>query len=156
MKDMETDGTLCFVEKNGKYLMQKKESTKFGGGKWNAPGGKMLPGESPEACAVREVMEETGLKVSDLKNHGVLHFTVEGKPFWSVHVFATGKFEGTLSNGGEGELKWMDKENLPYAEMWPDDSHWVPFLIKGKKFEGMFDFTEDLKGFKEVSLREAK
>ncbi len=156
MKAMATDGTLCFIEKDGKFLMQRKESARFGGGKWNAPGGKALDGETPEECAVREVLEETGLKVSGLKKHGVLHFTVEGKPFWSVHVFATGKFEGTPNNGGEGELKWMDKEDLPYAEMWPDDSHWVPLLVKGKKFEGKFDFKEDLKGFREVLLKEAE
>ena len=54
--------TLCYLERDGKYLMllrnrKKKDINK---GKWIGVGGKFEQGESPEECARREVFEETG------------------------------------------------------------------------------------------------
>jgi 8-oxo-dGTP diphosphatase len=46
----------------------------FGQGKWNAPGGKILPNEEPEECAVREVFEETRFTVNGVERIGLLDF----------------------------------------------------------------------------------
>ena len=55
--------SLCYIEKDGKYLMLHRVSKKNdeNAGKWIGIGGKFEEGESPEDCAVREVLEETGL-----------------------------------------------------------------------------------------------
>ena len=150
---MTTQGTLCFIEKEGKYLMQKKASNKFGGGMWNAPGGKALDGETSEACVAREVFEETGLKVKNLKHHGILNFFNGDEFAWAVHVFTAGDFEGEFKESEEGELKWMDKNKLPYAEMWEDDKHWVPLVMEGKKFEADFHFKENFKDIFKWSVK---
>lgn len=153
---MTTKGTLCFIEKNGKYLMQKKASIKFGGGMWNAPGGKALDGETLEECATREVSEETGLRVKNLKHRGVLKFFNAGDFAWAVHVFITSDFEGELKESEEGKLEWMDKSALPYADMWEDDKHWVPLMMEGKHFEGDFHFKENFQGLVSWNVREAR
>lgn len=55
--------TLCYLEQNGCYLMlhRIKKKNDVNHDKWIGVGGKLDPGETAEACAMREVWEETGL-----------------------------------------------------------------------------------------------
>lgn len=55
--------TLCYVEKDGQYLMlhRTKKKEDISQGKWIGIGGHVEPGESPQDCVLREVLEETGL-----------------------------------------------------------------------------------------------
>ena len=55
--------TLCYIEKDEKYLMlhRVKKKNDLNKDKWIGVGGKFEPGETPEECLLREVMEETGL-----------------------------------------------------------------------------------------------
>ena len=59
--------TLCYIEKDGKYLMlyRNKKENDLNEGKWIGVGGKFEPGETAEQCLVREVREETGLTLTD-------------------------------------------------------------------------------------------
>ncbi|MDI6855418.1 MAG: 8-oxo-dGTP diphosphatase [Candidatus Thermoplasmatota archaeon] len=142
---MTTFATLCYIKKDNKILLQKKSKGLFGSGKWNAPGGKLKENELPEKCAVREVFEETGLRVNKLEKIGKLIFYTDENetPCWIVYVFLTTDFSRKLKNNYfEGELKWFDEDNLPYDEMWEDDRIWVPLLLKRKKFVGRFYFSE--------------
>lgn len=148
-----TEGTVCFIEKDGKYLMQLKDDKKFGGGRWNAPGGKMKEGENAEQGATREVLEETGLRIRNLKKRAMLNFFNGDEFAWSVHVFTTKDFEGEVRASEEGKLEWMDKNKLPFQQMWEDDMHWVPLVMEGKKFEADFHFKENFKDIFKWSVR---
>ena len=55
--------TLCYIEKDNKYLMlhRIKKEHDINKDKWIGVGGHFEHGESPEDCMFREVMEETGL-----------------------------------------------------------------------------------------------
>lgn len=70
--------TLCYIEKNGCYLMlhRTKKEHDYNKDKWIGIGGKFENGESPEDCAVREIREETGLIVehADLEYFGIVTF----------------------------------------------------------------------------------
>ena len=70
--------TLCYIEKNGCYLMlhRTKKEDDYNKDKWIGIGGKFENGESPEDCAVREIKEETGLEIApeDLEYCGIVTF----------------------------------------------------------------------------------
>jgi 8-oxo-dGTP diphosphatase len=139
---MPVEATLCFIKKDGRVLLQKKAKGKFGELLWNGPGGKMNAGETPEDCVKREVFEETGVTVSNLKGHGIVHFYNKGSsaPDFSVHVFSTEDFEGEPDDLGEGELAWFEFSKLPLHEMWDDDKFWLPHVLAGKAVKGHFYF----------------
>jgi 8-oxo-dGTP diphosphatase len=137
--------TLCYIMNGKQLLMLKKATELFGGGKWNGLGGKMGAGESPEQACIREVHEESGLSVRNLKYHGVLNFWFgnTNEPTITCYVFSTDSFEGQLKESPEGILRWVDFDQVPYEEMWEDDRHWLPMLIEGKSFNGEFHFDQE-------------
>jgi 8-oxo-dGTP diphosphatase len=55
---------VALVRSTGEVLMQQRGFTAVHGGLWEFPGGKVEPGETPEAAAVRELAEELGLAVA--------------------------------------------------------------------------------------------
>ena len=68
-------------------LLQRKSRGRFGEGKWNAPGGKLENEEDPLEGVIREVFEETGLRVSSLYHHGVLKHYFGQKENQSLFIF---------------------------------------------------------------------
>ena len=68
--------SLCYIEKDGSYLMlhRVKKQNDENRDKWIGVGGKFEPGESPEECMLREVQEETGLKLNSWRFRGIVSF----------------------------------------------------------------------------------
>lgn len=139
---MTTYATLCFPVRDGEVLLLRKADGLWGGGKWNGPGGKLLPGEDPEEGAAREVREETGLVVRDLRFAGLLRFRfgVGDPPGWVVYVFVCEDFSGCARGGREGVLGWHRVDDLPLDAMWEDDRHWLPRVLAGRRVWGDFRF----------------
>jgi 8-oxo-dGTP pyrophosphatase MutT (NUDIX family) len=146
---------LCHIIKDKSLLLQKKSKGLFGEGKWNGVGGKLEQNESPEDCVKREVYEETGLRISDLKFHGVLNFYFGNRKEidWIVHVFSTSVFEGKVKSSKEGNLRWFNFEDIPFDEMWADDRYWLPLVLKGKNFKGNFYFDDKGKTILDFDLK---
>lgn len=143
---MTIHATLCQIIRDGRLLLLLKDPGRFGEGKWNGAGGKLLPGESPEAGVVREVLEETGLTLRSVTLHGVLdfYFGEKPEPDWVVHVFSSSDFSGEpLEASEEGVLRWFRFEEVPYDRMWEDDLYWLPPLLDGKRVRGFFVYDED-------------
>lgn len=134
--------TLCHISKDNKLLLIKKAKGLLGEGKWSAVGGKIKARESVEECTKREVLEETGLKVDNLKEVGTLTFYSGRESAWKVYVFIANSFKGNLKSSREGTLKWIKVHEIPYDNMWEDYRFWLPLLLKNKKFEGNFHFDE--------------
>ena len=137
--------TLCYLIKDNKVLLQRKSKELFGGEKWNGPGGKLNQNENPQECAKREISEEIGVKVLNLKNYGLLKFFKADELFMVCNVFVTNEFEGEPKPGMEGIIEWFNFNNIPFKEMWPSDKIWFPLILQGKKFEGNFHYDKDLK-----------
>jgi 8-oxo-dGTP pyrophosphatase MutT (NUDIX family) len=142
---MTTEATLLTIIKDGRILLLRKASGRFGEGKWNGVGGKIRQGETAEDCARREALEETGLRVRSLSPHGTLrhYFGDVQEPTWTVHHYSASQYEGEPKESEEGELRWFPLDRIPYDEMWEDDIHWLPYQIEGRRFTGDFYFNED-------------
>lgn len=95
---------------NGNILVQDKGSSDWGGVQF--PGGHVEPEESFVACAIREVKEETGLTVRNLKLCGVKQFQNEDDSRYIIFYFKTKDFSGVLKSSEEGRVFWIPREDL--------------------------------------------
>lgn len=143
--------TLCIVHNHPMVLLGMKkrgmgagfsqDKQGFGMGVWNGFGGKIEPGETIEDAARREVLEEAGLKVSNLEKMGTIDFEFIGDPQnLEVHIFKISNFEGEPKEGDEMKPQWFHINDIPFDKMWPDDKYWLPLFLEGKKFKARFVF----------------
>ncbi len=133
--------TLCYVMKDDKTLMlyRNKKENDYHEGKWNGLGGKLEAGETPEECAIREVYEESGLKVSNPKMKGLITFPLfDGVDDWYVWLFVFKDFEGNLIDSPEGHLEWIDNDKLTDLNLWDGDKIFIPWLLEDKCFSAKF------------------
>jgi len=129
--------TECIVEKDGKYLMlhRIKKDNDMHKGLWVGLGGKFEAGESPEDCVIREVYEESGLKIQNPKLAGILTFpngVGVNDEVWYVFLYTATDFTGDLKACDEGELAWIDKNKLDDIPMHEADRHFMKWLQEGK------------------------
>lgn len=68
--------TLCYIERDGRYLMlhRTKKDKDINRDKYIGVGGHFEPGESPDECLKREVLEETGLTLTSYRARGIVTF----------------------------------------------------------------------------------
>lgn len=132
--------TLCLIHDDERVLLGMKKRG-FGAGRWNGFGGKLMEGESIEEAARREVEEEAGVLVRNLEKRGIIEFEFDGNPeILEVHIFRSFSFDGDPQESDEMRPAWFAHEDIPFDEMWPDDRHWVPMFLEGRKFKGKFLF----------------
>jgi 8-oxo-dGTP diphosphatase len=139
--------TLCYVidKKSDSTLMiyRNKKKNDYHEGKWNGLGGKFEPGESPEECAIREIEEESGLKVKSVIMKGFITFPLfDGIEDWYVFVFTASDFSGELIDSPEGQLKWIPNGNLTEINLWDGDKIFIPWLFKDKFFSAKFNYKD--------------
>lgn len=134
--------TLCIICRPPSVLLGMKKRG-FGAGRWNGFGGKVNKGETVEEAAKREVSEESGLLVNKLEKVGIIEFSWQNRPeIMRVHIYRVDSFENVPVETEEMRPRWFLADQLPYANMWPDDKFWLPLLLAGRLFKGKFTFNE--------------
>ncbi len=136
---MMKDATLCYIERDGKYLMllRNRKRNDPNEGKWIGVGGKAEPGETPEECAKREISEETGLKATRLLPCGNVYFYSDVWEEEIMRLFLVTAFEGELTECDEGELHWIDKDKIFDLHLWDGDRIFLKYLVTGRRFDEM-------------------
>lgn len=120
----------------------------FGQGKFTGIGGKIERGEELTDAALRELIEETGVRIPDpeyLEFGSILEFRFPRKPSWNhrVFVFFTHQWDGVPVESNEVRPQWFAVEDIPYGLMWDDARHWLPLALSGEKFQARFKFKAD-------------
>ncbi|XP_037671158.1 7,8-dihydro-8-oxoguanine triphosphatase [Choloepus didactylus] len=132
--------TLVLVLQPQRVLLGMKKRG-FGAGRWNGFGGKVQEGETIEDGAKRELQEESGLIADTLHKVGQIVFEFVGDPErMDVHIFRADSTQGTPMESEEMRPQWFRLDQIPFDDMWPDDSYWLPLLLQKKKFHGYFKF----------------
>jgi 8-oxo-dGTP diphosphatase len=134
--------TILFVVRDGRILLIRKKRG-LGAGKINGPGGKLDPGETPFACAVRETLEELGVTPLGVEQRGLLRFQFTDGLAILGHVFLARDCDGEPRETAEAVPLWTPIDAIPYTEMWADDEIWMPWLLDGQRFSGRLLFDGD-------------
>ena len=129
--------TLCYIEKDGAYLMlhRIKKKNDLNHDKWIGVGGKFEYGESPFDCARREILEETGVCPINLKYRGIVTFVSNQYGTEYMHLFTADDYDGDINyNCNEGKLEWVKKSDINSLPIWEGDKIFFDLLDKEKRF----------------------
>lgn len=130
------NSTLCYIEKGWAYLMlhRVKKQNDINKDKWLGIGGKMEYGESPYDCILREVYEETSLKLICPRYRGLVTFVTEDGYTEHMHLFTCDKFAGEVGECSEGELEWVDIDKINSLPIWEGDKIFFRLLKENRPF----------------------
>ena len=128
--------TLCYIERDDAYLMMHrvKKERDINRDKWIGVGGHFEEGESPEECLLREVMEETGLTLTDYRLRGVITFMTDTYPAEYMFLYTAEGFTGIMHACNEGELEWVPKVKVEQLPIWEGDRIFFRLLEERQDF----------------------
>ncbi|MCH9052613.1 MAG: (deoxy)nucleoside triphosphate pyrophosphohydrolase [Proteobacteria bacterium] len=120
---------MALVDADGRVLLARRPEGKTMAGLWEFPGGKVLPGETPEAALIRELKEELGL---DITESCLAPFTFASHRYEDFHLlmplFLCRVWDGTPVALEGQELKWLRPGEMKNLAMPPADAPLVAML----------------------------
>lgn len=133
---MTTLSTLCYIEKDGKYLMLHRNVKKndVNEGKWIGVGGHFEADESPEECLLREVKEETGYTLTSYQFRALVTFVSGNGVTEYMSLFTADGFEGEPIPCDEGELAWVEIDKIDELNLWEGDRIFHRLLLENNDF----------------------
>lgn len=131
--------TLCYLEKNDSYLLlhRIKKQNDINKDKWIGVGGHFEDFESPDECLVREVFEETGLKLNSYQFRGIVTFVSNDsgeKMYEYMCLYTSSDFSGTMIDCDEGKLEWVKKADMKKLNFWEGDYIFLDLIEKNEPF----------------------
>jgi 8-oxo-dGTP diphosphatase len=120
---------VALIDADGRVLLAQRPVGKAMAGLWEFPGGKVEPGETPEAALIRELHEELGI---DTWASCLAPLTFASHAYASFHLlmplFACRKWEGVPEAREAQALRWVRPERLRDYPMPPADLPLIPVL----------------------------
>ena len=116
--------TAAIIINNGLILIAQRDNNQKLAGKWEFPGGKIEPGETPEECLKREINEELGI---DIEIDSFFGKSVYRYPAGEITLFAYKAkwIEGNLKLTVHSQVKWVKPCELEKYNFAPAD---IPFM----------------------------
>jgi len=119
----------ALIDVDGRVLIGQRPAGKALAGLWEFPGGKIEPGETPEACLIRELDEELGISVT----HACLApFVFASHAYPTFHLlmplFLCRRWEGVVAAREHAALAWARPDKLADYPMPPADAPLVAWL----------------------------
>jgi len=119
----------ALIDSDGRVLLARRPEGKKMAGLWEFPGGKLNPGETPEAALIRELKEELGI---DVTTACLAPFAFASHAYDGFHLlmplFLCRRWKGIPSARENQALKWVRPERLGDYEMPPADKPLIPLL----------------------------
>ena len=134
--------TLLFVVRGGEVLLIRKLRG-HGAGKINGPGGMVERGETPRACALREIEEEVGVVATSATPLLELRFQNTDGSSMLGFAFRADACRGDAHDTAEAVPFWCPIGAVPYDAMWDDDRLWLPYLFERTPLVGEFLMHDD-------------
>ncbi len=119
----------ALVDVDGRVLICQRPEGKQLAGLWEFPGGKLEPGETPEACLIRELNEELGIEV---KAACLAPFVFASHSYDDFHLlmplYLCRRWEGFVQRREHQALAWVEPMKLADYPMPPADAPLVAYL----------------------------
>lgn len=128
--------TLCYIEKDEKYLMLHRtvKENDVNKDKWIGVGGHFEHQESPEECLLREVWEETGYQLTSYRYRGLVTFVYGEDTTEYMSLYTADGFTGESHACDEGELEWVYKRDVLKLNIWEGDKIFFRLLDEEENF----------------------
>jgi 8-oxo-dGTP diphosphatase len=120
----------AIIERDGRLLICQRRASAILGGKWEFPGGKLRPSESPQQALARELREELGTvpAIGDLM-HTVRHRYAEMAQAVDIWFFAA-ELQGLPRNLAFDRIVWARRDKLPRFDFVAADRQLISRLAR--------------------------
>lgn len=128
--------SLCYIKCKDKVLMlhRTKKQEDPNEGKWIGIGGKFMENESPEECMLREVYEETGIRLENWQYRAVVTFVSDKWEGEYMHLFTADTEKDITADCSEGELCWVEEDKITNLNLWEGDRVFLELIQKDEPF----------------------
>ena len=135
------------------FLYRNKKKNDINHGKYIGVGGKIEPGESKDECIVREVYEETNLKLKTFYYMGeVRYIDLDADSYDKMYVYYSDDYTGAIKECSEGSLKFMSEEEFYESPHWEGDKIFLDYALKNKAFKSVDYYYLNGINFKTILL----
>ena len=122
---------MCMIyDGEGNVLIQNRNDKNWPGDVF--PGGHIEKEESIIESVQREIKEETGLTITNLKQCGIKQFFSEHDGRYIVFLYKTCSFEGSIFNSEEGYVQWVKYSELPSMNLADGFADMLPLFLEEK------------------------
>ena len=119
----------ALIDPDGRVLLAQRPPDKAMGGLWEFPGGKVEPGETPEATLIRELAEELGIAV---EKACLAPFTFASHAYTDFHLlmplYVCRRWDGTPQALEHAAIRWVRPKDMGEYPMPAADLPLVPML----------------------------